>query len=83
MEGVYGTVDGPATRSVPLVGVGPGTAVTEAWILSLSAWKLADASADAVALTETLVLVVVGVDVNERVVVVEATLTEMYISMYQ
>jgi hypothetical protein len=80
--GVYGTVDDDATRYVPLVG-GATTAVADAWRLSRTDWKLDWAAAEAVAWTETLVVVVVGEEVSERVCVVSEMSTEMYISMYQ
>jgi hypothetical protein len=83
--GVYGTVDDAAIRYVPLVGAVTGTtaAVADAWRLSRSDWKLDWAAAEAVAWTETLVLVVVGEEVSEVVCVVSEMSTEMYISMYQ
>jgi hypothetical protein len=83
--GVYGTVDDDATRYVPLVGAvtGATAAVADAWRLSRTNWKLDWAAAEAVAWTETLVLVLVGEEVSERVCVVSEMSTEMYISMYQ
>ena len=83
--GIYGTVDGPATRYVPLVGAvtGATAAVADAWRLSRSDWKLGWAASEAVAWTETPVLVVVGEEVSERVCMVSEMSIEMYISMYQ
>jgi hypothetical protein len=85
VRGEYGTVDGPITSDVPLVGVATFTnaVVADTWKLSLSDWKLAWAAAEAVAWTETLVLVVVGEEVSERVLVVRSMSIEMYNSMYQ
>jgi len=57
--------------------------VAGAWRLSRSDWRLDWAASEAVAWTETLVLVVVGEEVSERVCVVNEMSNEMYISMYQ
>src|SRR5271156_5464742 len=63
--GVYGTVDDPTTRYVPLVCAVTcavtcaAAAVADAWRLSWSDWKLDWAAAESVAWTETLVVVVV------------------------
>jgi hypothetical protein len=83
--GVYGTVDDPATMYVPLVDAVTGgtVAVADAWRLSRTDWKLNSATAEAVAWTETLVLVMAGEEVSERVCVVSEMSTEMYMSMYR